>query len=131
MSTRVCQTSSAREPRCERSGRRRGCEHSQDAAARLVVAAASGGRFCGVASAPVAFDGESDEDDAPACDASRLKDDDAAKAGDVAGRGRAARACARKLSSLDPDKPQAPIKAQVDEALELGRGASRAHARNA
>ena len=73
----------------------------------LVVAAASGGRFCGVASAPVAFDGESDEDDAPACDASRLKDDDAGvKAGDASlAADVAARACAR--AAAPPPMPAA------------------------
>ena len=44
-----------------------GATAAADAARRtprraLGVAAASGGRFCGVASAPVAFDGESDEE---------------------------------------------------------------------
>ena len=62
---------------------------------------------------------------------SRLKDDDAGvKAGDASlAADVAARACARKLSSLDLDKPQAPIKAQVDAALELADAARVARAK--
>ena len=97
----------------------------------LVVAAASGGRFCGVASAPVVLVPEDDEEEVPACESSRARDDDAGvKAGDASlAADVAARACARKLAALDLDKPQAPLKQTVDAALELADAARVARAR--